>query len=54
MRKPRKIALLAACALLSAPYANAATISGPSGAVFVSEGRREACSPRQRLRFPAA
>jgi hypothetical protein len=39
MRKPRKIALLAACALLWAPYvANAATISGPSGAVFVSEG----------------
>jgi hypothetical protein len=40
MRKPRRIASLAACALLLVPcLANAATVSGPSGAVFVSQGQ---------------
>ena len=40
MRKPRKIAVLAACAALSAPsLAIAATISGESGAVLVNDGR---------------
>ncbi len=40
MRKPRKIASLAACALLWVPcLANAATVSGPSDVVFVSQGQ---------------
>ena len=40
MRKPKRIAALASCALLCMPYvANAATVSGPSGAVHVNAGK---------------
>lgn len=39
MRKPRNLAVFAACALLAAPsLASAATVSGASGAVLVSDG----------------
>ena len=39
MRKPRNLSVLASCILLSASsLASAATVSGPPGAVMVSEG----------------